>query len=70
MCSSNLSLATAAFLLLPLLEVLLLGPQRLQPLLQASKTWLFRRADTLVGVISLGLAIYLGVQGVEGLRLA
>ena len=63
------SLVTAVFLLLPLLAVLLLGSQRLQPLLQAGKAWLFRRADTLVGVISLGLAIYLGVQGVEGLRL-
>ncbi|MEB3362591.1 MAG: GAP family protein [Synechococcaceae cyanobacterium] len=64
------SLATAAFLLLPLLGVLLLGPQRVQPLLQAGKAWLYRRADGLVGVISLGLAVYFGWQGVEGLRLS
>jgi hypothetical protein len=64
------SLATAAFLLLPLLAVVLLGSQRVQPLLQAVKAWLYRRADGLVGVISLGLAVYLGWQGVEGLRLS
>ncbi len=64
------SLATAAFLLLPLLAVVVLGSQRVQPLLQAVKAWLYRRADGLVGVISLGLALYLGWQGVEGLRLS
>jgi hypothetical protein len=63
------SLATAAFLLLPMLALLLLGPQRVQPLLQAGKAWLYRRADGLVGVICLGLAVYLGWQGIEGLRL-
>jgi hypothetical protein len=64
------SLATAAFLLLPFLAVLVLGTQRLQPLLQAVKAWLYRRADGLVGVISLGLAVYFSWQGVEGLRLS
>ncbi|MFN9693950.1 MAG: GAP family protein [Synechococcaceae cyanobacterium] len=64
------SLATAAFLLLPLLAVLLLGSQRVQPLLQAGKAWLYRRADGLVGVMSLGLAVYFSWQGVEGLRLS
>ncbi|MFN7898151.1 MAG: GAP family protein [Synechococcaceae cyanobacterium] len=64
------SLATATFLLLPMLALLLLGPQRVQPLLQAGRAWLYRRADGLVGVICLGLAVYLGWQGIEGLRLA
>ena len=63
------SFATAAFLLLPFLAVLVMGTQRLQPLLQAAKAWLYRRADGLVGVISLGLAVYFSWQGVEGLRL-
>ncbi|MEB3169718.1 MAG: GAP family protein [Synechococcaceae cyanobacterium] len=63
------SLASAVFLLLPLLAALLLGPQRLQPLLEVGKVWLYRRADALVGLISLGLAVYFGWQGIEGLRL-
>jgi hypothetical protein len=64
------SIVTAAFLLLPLLAVLVLGSQRAQSQLQAIKAWLYRRADGLVGVISLGLAVYFSWQGVEGLRLS
>jgi hypothetical protein len=69
-------LATAVFtlvsgllLLLPLLALLLLGAERVQPLLRAGKQWLFARGDLLVGLVSIGLALYLGWQGVEGLRL-
>lgn len=64
------SLATGLLLLVPLTGVLLMGQERIQPSLERGKQWLFARADTLVGVVSLALAIYLGLQGVQGLRLA
>jgi hypothetical protein len=38
--------------------------------LEAAKQWLFRRGDLLLGLLSLALAIYLGWQGIEGLRLS
>jgi hypothetical protein len=46
------------------------GQERLQPWLERGKAWLYARADTLVGLVSLALAVYLGAQGVQGLRLA
>ena len=64
------SLATGLLLLVPLTALLLLGQERLQPWLERGKAWLFARADTLVGLVSLALAVYLGAQGIEGLRLA
>jgi hypothetical protein len=64
------SLATGLLLLVPLAGLLLLGPERVQPWLERGKAWLYARADSLVGVVSLALAIYLGAQGIEGLRLA
>ncbi|MFZ0408787.1 MAG: GAP family protein [Cyanobium sp.] len=64
------SLATALLLLVPFLAVLLLGQQRVQPALQGGKQWLFANADPIVGVASVGLAVYFGWQGVEGLRLS
>lgn len=64
------SLATGLLLLVPLVALLVVGQQRLQPWLERGKQWLYARADTLVGVVSLGLAVYLGLQGIEGLRLA
>ena len=64
------SLATAALLLIPLAALLLLGQERLQPWLLTGKQWLYNRADTLVALVSLALAVYLGAQGVQGLRLA
>lgn len=63
-------LATGLLLLLPLAGLLLVGQQRLQPWLERGKHWLYARADTLVGLVSLALAVYLGVQGIQGLRLA
>jgi hypothetical protein len=63
------SLVSSLLLLLPLLALLLLGAERVQPLLRAGKQWLFARGDLLVGLVSIGLALYLGWQGVEGLRL-
>ncbi|MFM7434402.1 MAG: GAP family protein [Cyanobium sp.] len=69
-------LATAVFtlvsgllLLLPLLALVALGAERVQPLLRGGKEWLFARGDLLVGLVSIGLALYLGWQGVDGLRL-
>lgn len=55
-------------LLLPLLAVVLVGQERLQPRLESARSWLFGNGDLLVGGISLLLAAYLGWQGIEGLR--
>jgi len=63
-------LSTALLLLLPLLALLLLGRERVVPSLKGAKSWLLHNADPLVGVVSLALAVYLGWQGIEGLRLA
>lgn len=63
------TLVSALLLLVPLLALLLLGSERVQPLLRSGKQWLFVRGDLLVGLVSVGLALYLGWQGVDGLRL-
>lgn len=63
-------LATGLLLLVPLVGLLLVGQERLLPWLERGKAWLYARADTLVGLVSLALAVYLGAQGIEGLRLA
>jgi hypothetical protein len=69
-------LATAVFtlvsgllLLVPLLAVVVLGTERGQPLLRSGKQWIFSRGDLLVGLVGIGLAVYLGWQGIEGLRM-
>lgn len=67
-CGGLFAIATTALLLVPLAALLLLGQQRLQPWLLAGKRWLFARADLLVGLVSLALALYLGTQGIAGLR--
>jgi hypothetical protein len=64
------SLVSSVLLLLPLLALVLLGPERVLPLLRRGKDWLYARGDLLVGLVSLALAAYLGWQGVEGLNLA
>ena len=64
------SLTSAALLLVPLLAVLLLGQQRVLPALQGGKQWLLDRGDALVGLMGLVVAVYLGWQGIEGLRLS
>lgn len=61
-------LLTATLLLLPLLALGLLGAERVRPWLSGARQWITGRGDQLVGVISLGLALYLGWQGIEGLR--
>jgi len=62
------SLVSGALLLIPLLALLLIGKDRVLPLLEAGKSWLFAKGDLLVGLVSIGLAVYLGWQGIEGLR--
>jgi hypothetical protein len=64
------SLVSASLLLVPLLALLLAGPERILPLLGRAKQWLFAKGDLLVGLVSVALAVYLGWQGIEGLRLA
>jgi hypothetical protein len=71
------ALATAVFslmcsllLLLPLLALLLLGRERMLPLLRGGRNWIETRGDLLLGLVSLALAGYLGWQGIEGLGLA
>ncbi|MFM7648449.1 MAG: GAP family protein [Cyanobium sp.] len=63
------TLMSGLLLLLPLLALVALGAERVQPLLRGGKEWLFARGDLLVGLVSIGLALYLGWQGVDGLRL-
>lgn len=63
------TLATGMLLLVPLAALLVVGQERLQPWLERGKAWLYARADTLVGLVSLALAVYLGSQGIQGLRL-
>jgi hypothetical protein len=63
------TLVSSLLLLLPLLALVALGAERVQPLLRGGKQWLFARGDLLVGLVSIGLALYLGWQGVDGLRL-
>jgi hypothetical protein len=64
------SLVSASLLLTPLLALLLVGPERILPLLERGKQWLFAKGDLLVGLVSVALALYLGWQGIEGLQLA
>ncbi|WP_216902677.1 GAP family protein [Synechococcus sp. CCY 9618] len=62
-------LLTGTLLVLPLTALAVVGQERLLPLLQGSKAWLFDRAGIIVATISIGLAGYLGWQGIEGLQL-
>jgi hypothetical protein len=62
-------LLTATLLVLPLVALAVVGQERLLPLLERCKGWLFEKAELIVTAISLGLAGYLGWQGVEGLLL-
>ncbi len=64
------SLTSATLLLLPLLAVLLLGQQRVLPVLERGKQWLLLRGDVLVGLLGIAVAVYLGWQGIAGLRAA
>lgn len=65
--TAGFSLASSLALLLPFLAVLL-GRDQVLPLLEHGKRLLFARGDLLVGGLSLALALYLGWQGIDGLR--
>ena len=62
------SLVSATLLLIPLLTLVLAGPDRVLSLLERGKQWLFAKGDLLVGLVSIALAVYLAWQGIEGLR--
>jgi len=62
--------SSAVLLLLPLLALVVLGQQRVLPVLQGGKQWLLARGDLLVGVMGIALAVYLASQGIQGLRMA
>jgi predicted negative regulator of RcsB-dependent stress response len=47
----------------------LAGPERVLNLLERGKQWLFTNGNMLVSLVSVALAVYLGWQGIEGLRL-
>ncbi|MBD2423759.1 GAP family protein [Cyanobium sp. FACHB-13342] len=64
------SLVSASLLLTPLLALVLAGPERVLPMLERGKQWLFAKGDLLVGLVSVALAVYLGWQGIQGLQLA
>ena len=63
------SLGTSLLLMVPLLSLVVLGPDRVVPLLQRGRGWLVGNGQLLVAVISLLLAAYLGWQGIEGLMM-
>ena len=69
MLGAALFCLVSALLLLPLLALALAGSDRVLPLLEAGKRWLFSRGDLMVAGVSLPLAGYLGWQGIEGLQL-
>ena len=49
---------------------MLIGRQRVLPLLQSGKTALLRRGELVVGSLSFGLGAYLGWQGISGLMIS
>ena len=67
-CSFGFSAVASALLLIPYLAVLI-GRQRVLPLLQRGKIALLRRGELVVGSLSFGLVAYLGWQGISGLML-
>jgi hypothetical protein len=62
-------LLTATLLVLPLAALAVVGQERLLPVLERARLWLFGNAESIVATISMGLAAYLGWQGIEGLRM-
>ncbi|TCD56510.1 GAP family protein [Synechococcus sp. BS55D] len=59
----------ASLLLLAPLVAVMIGREKVVPWLEQGKQILFARSGLVVGGVSLGLGIYLGWQGVSGLRL-
>ena len=68
--SLGFSALTSLLLLLPLVACLVVGQARLEPALAGMKGWLDRYGQWLLGGICLVLALMVGWQGVEGLRLS
>jgi hypothetical protein len=66
--TAGFSVAASLALLVPFAAVLI-GRDRVVPLLEKGKQVLFARGDLLVGGLSLVLAGYLGYQGIDGLQL-
>lgn len=62
------STGASLLLLIPLVAVIM-GRERVLPLLERGKQVLFARGELVVGAVSLGLGGYLGWQGVSGLML-
>ena len=58
-----------SLLLIPLLTLLLAGPERVLTPLERYKQWLFSKGDLLVGLVSVSLAVYLGTPEKENCRL-
>ena len=67
-CSIGFSTAATALLLVPFLAVLI-GRERVLPLLQRGKTALLRRGELVVGSLSFELGSYLDWQGISGLMI-
>jgi Sap, sulfolipid-1-addressing protein len=67
---TGFSLISGLLLLVPLMALGALGQERVQPWLVQGKTLLLRHGEILMGAVSLGLAVYLGWQGIEGLVLS
>lgn len=67
--SLGFSVLTSLFLVVPLLASVLLGQERIKPALDGLKAWLDRYGQRLVGVLCLMLALVVGWQGIEGLRI-
>jgi hypothetical protein len=63
------SVVSASLLLIPLLALVLAGPERVLAILERGKQWLFAKGDLLVGLVGVALGLYLGWQGIEGLGL-
>ena len=62
------SLSASVLLLVPFVAVVL-GGERVLPMLQQGKTTLLSRGELVVGSVSLGLGGYLSWQGITGLAL-
>jgi hypothetical protein len=61
---------TSVLLLLPLLACAVVGTERLKPFLALLKSWLDRYGQRLLAGIFLCMALLVGWQGIQGLRLS
>ena len=66
--TTGVYMACTCLLLVPFLAVLI-GRERVLPLLQRGKTALLRRGELVVGSLSFGLGSYLSWQGISGLMI-